>query len=93
MRDAAGPLGGMRGFRKVQAVGHYGGQQAPDASMTPDFVRTHAECQYRFLRAVAEGRPAKPDLADGLHIQAVMAAAERSSVGGGWVFIEEGVDG
>ena len=65
------------------------GQQAPDASMTPDFVRTHAECQYRFLRAVAEGRPAKPDLADGLHIQAVMAAAERSSAGGGWVQVEE----
>ena len=93
VRDAAGPLGGMRGFRKVQAVGHYEGQQAPDASMTPDFVRTHAECQYRFLRAVAEGRPAKPDLADGLHIQAVMAAAERSSLGGGWVLIKEGVDG
>ncbi len=89
VREAGSPLGGMRGFRKVQAVGRYPGQKAPDASMAPDFVRAHAECQYQFLRAVVEGRPAKPDLADGLHIQAVMAAAERSSAGGGWVQVEE----
>lgn len=89
VRDAGSPLGGMRGFRKVQTVGHYPAQKAPDPSMVPGFVRGHAECQYQFLRAVAEGRPAKPDLADGLHIQAVMAAAERSSASGGWVPIEE----
>lgn len=88
VRDAGSPLGGMRGFRKVQAVGHYEGQKAPDASMSPDFVRTHAECQYQFLRAVAEGRPARPNLADGLHIQAVMAAAEQSSAAGGWVQVD-----
>ena len=88
VRDAGSPLGGMRGFRKVQAVGHYEGQKAPDASMSPDFVRTHAECQYQFLRAVAEGRPARPNLADGLHIQAVMAAAEKSSAAGGWVQVD-----
>jgi predicted dehydrogenase len=92
VRDVPSPLGGMRGFRKVQTVGHYPGQKAPDASMAPDFVRGHAECQYQFLRAVAEGRPARPDLADGLHIQAVMAAAERSSAGGGWVQVEEDED-
>jgi predicted dehydrogenase len=57
--------------------------------MAPDFVRTHAECQYQFLRAVAEDRPARPNLADGLHIQAVMAAAERSSVEGRWVSVAE----
>ena len=42
-----------------------------------------------FYSAVAEGRPASPSLADGLHIQAVMAAAERSSANGGWVKIDE----
>ena len=40
------------------------------------------------IRAVAEGRPARPSLADGLHIQAVMAAAERSSAGGSWVQVD-----
>ncbi len=92
VRDADKPLGGMRGFRKVEAVQRYPGQKAPDWSMAPDFVRTHAEAQYQFLQAVAEGRPAHPDLAAGLHIQRVMAAAEQSSAGGGWVEIEEAGD-
>ena len=89
VRDADSPQGGMRGFRKVETVQRYGGQKAPDWSMAPDFVRTHAECQYQFLQAVAEGRPTRPDLADGLHIQAVMAAAERSAASGGWVQVHE----
>jgi predicted dehydrogenase len=92
VRDSEKPLGGLRGFRKIEAVGRYPGQKAPDWSMAPDFVRTHAECQYNFLRAVSEGRPTRPNLADGLHIQAVMAAAEQSTqahTSGGWVTIEQ----
>ena len=89
VRDADKPTGGMRGFRKVETVQRYAGQKAPDWSMAPDFVRTHAECQYQFLKAVAEDRPTQPTLADGLHIQAVMAAAERSSQMGRWVEVSE----
>jgi predicted dehydrogenase len=89
VRDSEQPIGGMRGFRKVEAVQRYAGQKAPDWSMAPDFVRTHAECQYQFLKAVSEGRQTRPNLSDGLHIQAVMAAAERSALIGGWVEIAE----
>ena len=89
VRDADKPTGGMRGFRKVETVNRYDGQKTPDWSMNPDFVRAHAECQYQFLRAVAEGRPASPSVADGLHIQAVMAAAERAAVAGRWVEVSE----
>jgi predicted dehydrogenase len=89
VRDADKPTGGMRGFRKVETVNRYDGQKAPDWSMTPDFVRAHAECQYQFLRAVAEGRPASPSVVHGLHIQAVMAAAERAAAEGRWVDVRE----
>jgi predicted dehydrogenase len=89
VREPEKPIGGMRGFRKLETVQRYPAQKAPDWSMAPDFVRTHAECQHQFLRAVAEGRPASPSLADGLHIQAAMAAAELSSAGGGWVKIDD----
>jgi predicted dehydrogenase len=89
VRDSEQPIGGMRGFRKVESVQRYAGQKAPDWSMAPDFVRTHAECQYQFLKAVSEGRQTRPNLADGLHIQAVMAAAERSASTGGWVEVAE----
>ena len=93
VRDAEKPLGGMRGFRKLETVHRYEGQKSPDWSMAPDFVRTHAECQYQFLKAVAEDRPARPNLADGLHIQAVMAAAERSSAEQRWVTVGEALAG
>ena len=89
LRDRSSPLGGMRGFRKIETVGRYPGQKAPDWSMVPDFLRAHAECQYRFLCAVADGTPTRPDLADGLHIQAVMQAAERSSAEGRWVQVAD----
>jgi predicted dehydrogenase len=89
VRDADKPMGGMRGFRKIEAVGRYDGQKAPDWTMAPDFVRMHAECQYQFLKAIAENRPARPTMADGLHIQAVMAAAERASAQGRWVDVAE----
>lgn len=88
VQDPDKPLGGMRGLRKVETVGRFEGARAPDWSMAPSFVRTHAECQYRFLRAVAEDRLAAPTLADGLHIQAVMAAAEQSSREQRWVRVE-----
>jgi len=89
VRDAESPLGGMRGFRKIEAVGRYPGAKSPDWTMTPGFERSHAECQYQFLKAIAEDRPAAPSLADGLHIQAVMEAAMRSSAEERWVKLAE----
>lgn len=74
-----------RGFRKIEAVGRYAGQRAPDWSMPPGFMRAHAECQYQFIRAIWDDTSPAPSFADGLHIQRIMAAAESSSARGGWV--------
>lgn len=89
VRDAEQPLGGMRGFRKLETGQRYDGSKAPDWTMTPSFIRTHAECQYAFLRAVSEDLPSSPTLADGLRIQAVMEAAQRASDEGRWVKLSE----
>jgi len=89
VRDTDKPTGGLRGFRKVETVNRYDGQKAPDWSIAPDFVRTHAEGQFQFLKAIGEDRPTRPTLADGLHIQAVMAAAERASLEGRWVNVAD----
>jgi predicted dehydrogenase len=88
VRDPDQPLGGMRGFRKLEAVQRYEGQKVPDWTMIPSFVRTHAECQFQFLKAVANDTPTAPTLADGLKVQAVMEAAQRSSEEGRWVEVE-----
>lgn len=89
VRDAETPLGGMRGFRRLETVQRYEGQKAPDWTMGPSFVRSHAECQYQFLRAVSENRRPSPSLEDGLRVQEVMAAALRSSAEGRWVTVQE----
>jgi predicted dehydrogenase len=89
VRDPGSPLGGMRGFRRLETVQRYDGAKIPDWTMPPDFVRTHAECQYQFLQSVSDGRPSRPDFADGLHVQAVMAAAAQSSAEGRWVNVRE----
>jgi len=87
--DPDQPLGGRRGFRRVETVQRYEGQKVPDWTMAPSFARTHAECQYRFLRAIATNTPAAPTLADGLKVQAVMEAAMRSAAEGRWVTVTE----
>lgn len=89
VRDVDKPLGGMRGFKRLETVQHYEGQKAPDWTMTPTFTRVHAECQYQFLKAIRDNLSASPNVADGLKIQEVMAAAERSAAEGRWVAIEE----
>jgi predicted dehydrogenase len=75
----------LRGFRKVETVQRYAGQKAPDWTAMPGFVRTHTECQYQFLRAIWDDRPASPSLADGLAVQELMDAAGRSAATGWWV--------
>lgn len=89
VRDAEQPMGGMRGFKRIETVQRYDGQKSPDWSMTPTFVRSHAECQYQFLRAIRDNLPTSPTLADGLHIQELMAAAEKSAAEGRWVRLAE----
>lgn len=84
-REPDQPQGGMRGFRKIETVQRYDGQKAPDWSAIPSFVRTHAECQYQFLKAVSENTQPVPSFRDALHIQEVMVAAVRSSEEGRWV--------
>ena len=84
-RDDDKPTGGQRGFRKIEAVQRYDGQRAPDWTMTPDFVRTHAECQYQFIQSIWEDRTPSPSFADGLHVQKIMEAAQRSAQNGRWI--------
>ncbi len=84
-RSSDSPLGGQRGFQRIEAASRYPGQRAPDWTMTPDFMRAHAECQYQFIRSIWDDKPPSPSLAEGLHIQRIMDAAERSSAQGSWV--------
>jgi predicted dehydrogenase len=85
VRDPETPLGGTRGVKRIETVGRFAGAQSPDWSMMPDFQRIHAECQYRFLKAIDEGRDGEPTLAQGLHVQRVLEAAQKSAEVGRWM--------
>ncbi len=84
-RDAKAPQGGERGFRKIEAASRYDGQRVPDWTMSPDFMRTHAECQYQFIKSIWEDKTPSPSFVDGLRVQRIMEAAQRSSDEGAWV--------
>ena len=89
VRDPEQPIGGMSGFRKIQAVSRFDGHKVPDWSMAPGFTTTFVESQYRFLQAVSDDLQPSPTFKDALHIQQVMQAALLSSDEKRWVSIAE----
>ena len=84
-REQEAPSGGQRGFRKIEAASRYPGQRSPDWTMSPDFMRAHAECLYQFIRAIQDDHPPSPSFRDGLQVQRIMEAAQKSSQRGRWV--------
>jgi len=85
-REATGPYGGERGFKAIEAVQRYPKPAAlPGPKNAIGWMRAHIACLHNFLTCVVEGRPAKPDFRDGLAVQRIMAAAQRSSETGRWV--------
>ncbi len=73
-----------RGFTRVETVARFPGAVAPDWTAPVGVGRTHAECQYQFLRAIREGRGAAPGLRDGMRVQALVDAAYRSAASDTW---------
>ena len=71
-------------------MSYYPGAKTPPARAPIGWIRSHAENQYRFLLAVAEGRDPSPGIVDGLKAQLVIDAVERSAADDGrWVEVEQ----
>jgi predicted dehydrogenase len=84
-----GDFGGDRGWQRFDTVGNYPGAKAPPPRAPLGWHRAHAESQYRFIHAVAEGMSPSPGILDGLRTQLVMDAVERSSQeNGSWTEVE-----
>ena len=92
--DEGGAYGGSRGWQRIETVSFYPHAATPPARAPIGWIRSHAENQYRFLEAVADGRDPSPGVLDGLETQLVIDAAERSSAAGGrWTEVGTGVAG
>jgi predicted dehydrogenase len=82
------PLGGTRGWTRIETVQNYPGAAAPPARSILGWTRTHAENQYSFLRALVEGKTPQPDIVDGLRTQLVLDAAYASAESGEWTSVQ-----
>lgn len=88
-RAAGEPIGGLRGFTKVETVQKYPQPSAlPSPKLPVGWERFHIACLYNFLRTIADEGDCDPGLLDGVACQAIMAAAEDSAASGGWVAVE-----
>jgi predicted dehydrogenase len=76
--------GGDQGWTRLETVQHYKGAVTPPARAILGWTRAHAECQYAFLRAVAEGKKPEPGIQDGLRTQLVLDAAYASAKSDAW---------
>ncbi len=84
------PLGGDRGWVRLETVGNYPGAVAPPARSIVGWGRFIAENQYAFLTAVAAGKSPEPGIADGLQVHLVLDAAYKSAETGAWIAVERG---
>jgi predicted dehydrogenase len=72
------------GWTRLETIQSYPGAAVPPARCIVGWERSHAENQYRFLLAVAEGREPSPSIADGLAANLVVDAAYKAAESGGW---------
>ncbi|MBQ8311157.1 MAG: Gfo/Idh/MocA family oxidoreductase [Clostridia bacterium] len=72
------PIGGERGFTRLECVGRYPGLIFPSVKAPAGWLYGHLASMHAFLSAAATGTEFHPSLADGLYVQRVMDAAYRS---------------
>lgn len=80
---ANAPIGGMRGFTKIECVGRYPDLTFPSPKAPAGWLYGHLASMHAFLSSVSEGKPFSPSFADGLYVQKVMETAYASDGIGG----------
>ena len=82
---------GARGWTRLDTGQRY----EPPATSFPSpkaaigWLRSHVACLASFLQAIAEGRPAHPDLYQGIRVQRLMEVIRRSANERRWVDVDE----
>ena len=84
------PLGGMRGYTRIECVGRY---PAPGGSFLPaknaiGWERGHMHCYFSFLNALARGETPAPGLEEGARLQRLLDCMAASAALHGWVTVD-----
>ncbi len=77
------PIGGMRGFTRLECIGRYPGLIFPSVKAPAGWLYGHLAGMHAFLSAVASGSSFVPSIEDGVYVQEVMDAAYRSDAAHG----------
>jgi predicted dehydrogenase len=80
---ADAPIGGLRGFTRLECIGRYPGLVFPSVKAPAGWLYGHLASMYAFLSAVSAEKAFYPSFADGAYVQAVMDAAYRSDENNG----------
>lgn len=82
------PLGGERGFTRIETAGRYPEPSCfPSARAPVGWLRFHIASQYDLLCRVAGQEAHGATFVDALRVQEIMAAIEKSSQTGAWVTV------
>ena len=85
-RDASEPIGGLRGFKRVETVQRYPRPATlPGPKFSIRWMRYHIASQYDFVKRIVDGKKGNPSFYDGYKVQEVMEAAYLSVKRGKWV--------
>jgi predicted dehydrogenase len=81
------PLGGVRGWTRIDTGQRYAAPATtfPSPKAATGWIRAHIACLANFLQAVADRRPADPDLDQGIRVQYLMDALRRSAIEQRWI--------
>ena len=85
------PIGGERGFTRIECVGRYEapGGVFPSPKAPAGWLRAHSTSYMKFLSAVDRGEKFSPDFDQGARVQRIMEAAYRSAELGRFVDVGE----
>ncbi len=83
------PLGGSRGYTKIECVGRYvaPGGKFPSPKASNGWLRGHIGSMYSFLNAIHSGKEASPSFSDGVAVQRLLDSAHRSFLEGKEIII------
>ena len=86
MRDADSPIGGNRGFKKLETVQRYPESAGfPGPKFSIGWMRGHVACLHHFLQCIAQNEVPVPGLDEGVVVQKIMDRVEQSNHRGRWV--------
>ena len=89
LRAADSPLGGVRGFTRIDTVGRYEKPaNLPSPKLSIGWLRGHVHCLYNFVSSIAQQRQSEPSLASGARLQKFLAAVHRSAQERKWVDLQ-----